>query len=135
MILTMRVTKMLLKEKVTYKLMLIVLACLICLGPLSAQTVPPSLAGDYEGKIGPLHLIFHLWQSAGTGVAGTLDRIDQDSFGDRCADITRSGMKFSCILPDANASSQGEIGPDGNPITGTWTQQNSGPLGFERKAG
>ena len=135
MILTMRVTKMLSKEKVTYKLMLIVLACLICLGPLSAQTVPPSLAGDYEGKIGPLHLIFHLRQSAGTGVTGTLDSIDQDSFGDRCADITRSGMKFSFILPDANASYQGEIGPDGNTITGTWTQQNSGPLVFERKAG
>ncbi len=111
-------------------------------GSLNAQTASPPLAGDYEGTIRPLqatgrplHLILHLRQSTGTGLTGTIDSIDQDVFGVRCADITESGMKFSFTVPDAQESYQGEISPDGNILTGTWTFGGSGPLVFSRKAG
>lgn len=126
---------MLLKKKATRKLMLIALACLVCLGPLSAQTAPSPLAGDYEGTIGTSYRILHLRQSAGAGLAGTIDSIDEDVFGTRCADITESGMKFSFTVPDAQESYQGEISPDGNTLTGTWTFGGSGPLVFSRKVG
>jgi hypothetical protein len=126
---------MLLKKKAAHKLMLIALACLACLGPLSAQTAQPSLAGDYEGTIGSLHLMLHLRQSAGGGLTGTFDSIDQDVFGIRLADITQSGMKFSFTEPGLEASYQGEISPDGNTITGISKQSGSAPLVFTRKPG
>jgi hypothetical protein len=43
--------------------------------------------------------------------------------------------KFSFTVPDAQESYQGEISPDSNTLTGTWTHGGSGPLVFSRKAG
>lgn len=87
--------------------MLIAFACLVCLDLLSAQTVPSPLAGDYEGTHGALHLILHLRQGAGAGMTGTIDTIDQDAFGVRCADITESGIyEKHCSEPNGPALSE-----------------------------
>jgi len=117
------------------KLTLAILVLISDQGLLIAQTAPPLLAGDYEGMIGTSHRILHLRQSAGAGVTGTIDSIDEDVFGIRCADITETGTKFSFTVPDAQESYQGEISPDGNILTGTWTFGGTGPLVFSRKAG
>jgi hypothetical protein len=133
---------MFLMKKTTRKPMCLALACLVCLGALSAQTAPPPLAGDFEGMIGPhgtsgaVHLMLHLRQSAGAGASGTIDWIDQYRFGDRCAGIREWERKFSFTVPDEDVGYQGVIGSDGDRITGTWTiHEASGPLVFRREPG
>jgi hypothetical protein len=61
-----------LKEKTTHKLTLIVIARLIFLGPVSAQTALRTVAGDYEGRLGslPFHLRLHVRLSSPTTLTG-----------------------------------------------------------------
>ena len=127
------VKKMLVKEKPTLKLTLIVLTCLICLGPVSAQTALKTVAGDYKGSldgvdIEPLHVVFHVRLSPPTTLTGTIDSPDQDAFGIPCADFVLSGNKFSFTVPEDHGSYKGEVSADGNTITGNLTQGKDKPL-------
>jgi hypothetical protein len=69
-----------------HKLALIVLTCLICLGPVTAQTALKTVAGDYEGTYGslPFHLRLHVRLSSPTTLTGTLDSIVESAFGLPC---------------------------------------------------
>jgi hypothetical protein len=129
-----RVTKMLLKKRTTHKLTLIVLTCLMCLGPVSAQTALKTVAGDYEGTVGsrPSQLRLHVRLSSPTTLTGTLDSIDEGAFGIPCAEFVLSGTQFSFTLPSTTDSYKGEISADGNTITGTLTQGGFLPLVFTR---
>jgi hypothetical protein len=119
-----RVKKMLLKEKPMFKLALIVLTCLTCLGPVGAQTALKTVAGDYEGTYGscPFHLRLHVRLSSPTTLTGTLDAIDEDTFGIPCTEFVLSGTQFSFTLPSTSDNYKGEISADGNTITGTLNQ-------------
>lgn len=132
---TIRFTEMPLKNRAICKLMLIIVAYLICLDPSSAQTAPSPLVGDYKGMQGTDHLILHVRKAAGARLTATIDVIDQDAFGIQCANVTESGRKISFTLSGTHASYQGEISPDENTFTGTWTQQGSGALVFAQKGG
>jgi hypothetical protein len=131
----MRVTKMLLQKK-ALKRTYLVLACLISLGSVSAQTTFPSVAGNYEGTFGPLayQVRLHVRPSSSTTLTGTLDSIDQDAIGIPCAEFILSGSQFSFFTsPSDSGSYKGEISADGNTITGSWIQPGySIPLVFTR---
>jgi hypothetical protein len=128
----MRRQKCFWERRATHRLILIVLVCLICLGPISAQKAFPSVTGDYEGTLGSLHLRLHVWHSSPTALTGTMDSIDQHAFGVPCTELALSGVQFSFRSPVAHGSYKGEISADGNTITGTWTQGDSSPLVFTR---
>jgi hypothetical protein len=129
-----RAKKMLLKEKPMLKLTLIVLTCLTCLGPVSAQTALKTVAGDYEGAFGsrPFHLRLHVRISSPTTLTRTLDSIDEDAFGIPCTEFVLSGTQFSFTSPSTSDNYKGEISADENTITGTLTQSGSRPLVFTR---
>jgi hypothetical protein len=127
-----RVKKMFLKEKPMLKLTLIVFICLICLGPLRAQTTLTSVAGDYEGTSGSLHLRLHVRLSSPTTLTGTLDSIDEDAFGIPCTEFVLSGTQVSFTLPSVSDNYKGEISADGNTITGRLDEGHPVPLVFTR---
>jgi hypothetical protein len=130
----MQVTKMLLKEKPTLKLTLIVFICLICLGSVSAQTALKTVAGDYEGTQGarPFHLRLHVRLSSPTTLTGTLDSMDEGAFGIPCTEFVLSGTQFSFTVPSTSDSYKGEISADRNTITGTLDVGHPIPLVFTR---
>ena len=116
--------------KTTQKLALIVLTCLMGLGPVSAQTELKTVAGDYEGTLGPrpLHFRLHVRLSSPTILTGTLDIVDEGAFGIPCTNVVLLGTQFSFQLPAGDDSYKGEISKDGNIISGRLIQSGAQPL-------
>jgi hypothetical protein len=117
-----------------FKLSLMVFTCLTCLGSVRAQTGLKTVAGDYEGMSGSpsFHLRLHVRLSSPTTLTGTLDAIDEDTFGIPCAEFVLSGTQFSFTLPSTSDNYKGEISADGNTITGTLDVGHLVPLVFTR---
>ncbi len=107
--------------------------CMAWIACASGQTASPSVAGDYAGVLGPLHLKLHLQQDTAGKLSGTLDSTDQDAYGIPCAQFVLSGTKFSFAVPAVNGTYKGEVSPDGNTITGTWDQGSPRSLTFARR--
>ena len=116
--------------KTTQKLALIVLTCLMGLGPVSAQTELKTVAGDYEGTLGsrPLHFRLHVRLSSPTILTGTLDIVDEGAFGIPCTKVVLLGTQLSFQLPAVDDSYKGEISKDGNIISGRLIQSGAQPL-------
>jgi hypothetical protein len=119
------VTRIFVKKMATYKLLSFGVSCLICLGPVSAQTAVKAVAGDYEGTLGssPHHLKLRVWLSSPTTLTGNLDSVDEDAVGLPCAEFVLSGNQLSFTVPSVHGSYEGEISADGNTITGRWEDQ------------
>lgn len=96
----------------------------------AAQTAA-SVAGDYNGVLGGLHLRLHVKAENG-GLSGTLDSPDQGSNGIPCADFHLSGTELAFSVPVVHGSWKGTVSDDGKTLTGTWTQGQSLPLNFTR---
>ena len=126
---------MLLKKETAYKRMLLVLTCLLSLGPASAQTAWTSIVGDYEGTLASpaSRLRLHVRLSSSATLTGTLDSLDEGAHGIPSAEFIVSGNQFSFAVPSIGGNYNGEISADGNTITGSWTEQHGSlPLVFTR---
>ncbi len=107
-------------------------------------TVPPasldepkassSIAGDYAGMLGQLHLVLHIRKDPAGSMSGTLDSVDQKANGIPCALMTLSGMQLSFEVPVVHGSYRGKANVDFKTITGVWNQGSSLPLIFTRQA-
>jgi CubicO group peptidase (beta-lactamase class C family) len=115
------------------KLLLAFVVCLGCIGFANGQTTSPPIAGDYTGMLGPLHLRLHVQADSAGVLTGTMDSIDQGAIGIPCSQFALSGTHFSFAVPAVHGTYKGELSPDGNTITGTWTQGTPTPLIFNRK--
>jgi predicted esterase len=100
---------------------------------MDAQQASPSIAGDYAGVLGNLHVMLHLQQDTAGALTGTLDSVDQKAYGLTCARVTLSGRQFSLEVPVVHGSYKGEASADGKTITGTWNQGSPQPLNFTRQ--
>jgi predicted esterase len=100
---------------------------------MDAQLASPSIAGDFAGVLGNLHVTLHLQQDQAGALTGTLDSVDQGAFGLSCAHVTLSGRQFSFEVPMVHGSYKGEASADGKTITGTWNQGSPQPLNFTRQ--
>lgn len=109
------------------------LLCISFVSSVNGQTPSPSLAGDYAGMLGPLHLKLHLQQSADGKLTGTLDSVDQGANGIPCTQLALSGTQFSFSIPAVHGTYKGETSNDGNTITGTWDQGTPRSLIFKRR--
>ena len=101
---------------------------------MDAQLASPSIAGDFAGVLGNLHVTLHLQQDQAGALTGTLDSVDQGAFGLSCAHVTLSGRQFSFEVPVIHGSYKGQVSADAKTITGTWNQGSPQPLKFKRLA-
>lgn len=90
-----------------------------------------TIAGDYAGTLGPLHILLHLKQNAAGKVTGTLDSLDQGAIGIHCADFHVNGHSVTFAVPAVQGMWRGTLDTDGT-LTGTWVQGHSLPLIFTR---
>jgi len=110
----------------------VVVLALIALvpSPVVAQQ-NPTIAGDYAGTLGPLHIKLHLKQNAAGKVTCTLDSPDRGAMGIHCADFQVDGRSVTFTVPAVQGMWKGTFAPDGT-LTGTWDQGHSLPLNFAR---
>ncbi|HEY2468742.1 MAG TPA: serine hydrolase domain-containing protein [Terracidiphilus sp.] len=108
-----------------------VFALAICIPPVLRAQAKPSIAGDYTGTLGSLHLRLHLKANGGTW-SGTLDSPDQGANGLGCADFHLDGDALSFSVPVVKGSWKGTVSSDGKTLTGTWDQGSPMPLVFTR---
>jgi predicted esterase len=99
-----------------------------------AQQPSSSIAGDYAGVLGNLHVLLHLQQNPAGELTATLDSVDQGAKDLSCARLALSGRQLSFEVPVVHGSYKGEISADGKTITGTWNQGLSQSLKFTRMA-
>src|SRR5579863_2538821 len=92
----------------------------------------PSLAGDYLGTIGTLHLRLHLKVDASGALSGTMDSPDQAASEFACTDIKLDGQAFSYSVSAVHGMWKGTVSADSKTLTGTWDQGSAMPLVFTR---
>jgi predicted esterase len=110
------------------------LLCVLFAASTDGQQASPSIAGDYAGVLGNLHVVLHLQQDPAGALTATLDSVDQGANGLSCAHVALSGRRFSFEVPVVHGSYKGEASVDGKTITGTWNQGSPQPLNFTRQA-
>jgi hypothetical protein len=99
--------------------------------PVFAQR-PSSLAGDYVGMLGPMHVKLHLQTSANGTLSATVDNPDANLFGLVCADIHLNGQALSFTVPNVHGAWTGFVGADGNSLSGIYNQGQPMPLNWTR---
>ena len=96
------------------------------------------IAGDWQGKLSAggmeLRLVLHVTKGADGVLKGTLDSIDQNVNGIPVTSFSLKDSKLNLTFDRPQASYQGTVAPDGQTISGTWTQNSSLPLEFKRMA-
>lgn len=112
--------------------LLVAVAWLLGPGAMSGQA--PAVQGEYDGTLGPLHLVLHVERDAAGKMTGSLDSPDQGAKGIPCADFVLAGSSFSFAVPAVVGSYKGTVSTDGKTITGTWTQGASMPLVLKQAA-
>ena len=98
--------------------------------PISAQQ-KPTIAGDYAGTLGPLHVKLHLKVNGAGKVTATLDSPDRGAMGIQCANFYVDGQSVTFTVPAVQGEWRGSLAADGT-LTGTWDQGHSLPLNFSR---
>src|SRR5208283_869481 len=92
----------------------------------------PSIAGDYVGSLGPLHLKLHLKTGADGALSGSLDSPDQGASDIQCSDFHFDGQSISFTVPAVKGTWKGTVDKQGAVLTGTWDQGTPAPLNFSR---
>jgi hypothetical protein len=101
----------------------------------TVRVVPLSLAGEYAGNLGPLHIKLHLRVTNQGELAGTLDGDDVTGIKvDNFATAqSLEGYTLSFRIPTLPAFWTGEVGADGT-LRGAWRQGgNTQPLKLVRR--
>ena len=124
-------------EKIVIQFRFGMITCLIALAmlalaPLSVSAQQsPTIAGDYAGTLGPLHVKLHLQVNAAGKVTGTLDSPDRGAIGIQCTGFHVDGQSVTFTVPAVQGMWKGTITMDGT-LTGTWGQGHTLPLNFSR---
>jgi len=94
----------------------------------TVRVVPALLAGDYQGKLGPIPIRLHL-QIVDGDLTGTLD--SPNVTGIRCARFHVEGRALSFTIPALGVRWVGVIADDGS-LDGSWSQGRAEALNFAR---
>jgi CubicO group peptidase (beta-lactamase class C family) len=97
--------------------------------PCLAQPAP-SVAGDYAGMLGPLHVKLHIKVDTAGAITGTLDSTDQGALAIPCAEFHLEGQTLTFTIPAVHGSWKGTVTADA--LDGTWDQGAPQPLKFTR---
>jgi hypothetical protein len=121
-------------RSVTGSITLLVALVTLALAPLSVSAQQrPTIAGDYAGTLGPLHVNLHLKVDAAGTVTGTLDSPDRGAIGIHCSNFHVDGQSITFLVPAVHGTWKGTVAADGT-LNGTWDQGYSLPLNFAREA-
>jgi hypothetical protein len=107
----------------------VALAMLALVSLSAAAQQKQTIAGDYAGTLGPLHVMLHLKADAAGKVTGTLDNTDRGAIGIRCANLHVDGQSFTFSVPAVRGTWKGTVAADGT-LNGTWDQGDSQPLNW-----
>jgi pimeloyl-ACP methyl ester carboxylesterase len=97
------------------------------------------IAGDWQGTISAggqdLRLVLHITKAPDNSLKATLDSIDQPGAnGIPVSSISLRDSKLDLGVEMVHGTYEGKVAPDGNTISGTWTQGIALPLEFKRAA-
>lgn len=97
------------------------------------------ITGDWQGTLNAggqeLRLVLHITKAPDNSLKATLDSIDQPGGnGIPVSSITLKDSKLELGVEVVHGSYEGKVAPDGNAITGTWSQGAALPLEFKRAA-
>jgi hypothetical protein len=115
-----------------------IVMCLVALAmlALTPQSISAqqnhTIAGDYAGTLGPLHVKLHLKQNAAGRVTGTLDSPERGAIGIHCDNFQIDGQSITFEVPAIQGIWKGTLAADGT-LTGTWDQGHSLSLNFARE--
>jgi len=115
------------------KRILILAALVAATGLARAQDI----TGDWQGTLSAgganLRLVLHVTKAADGTLKATLDSIDQPGAnGIPVTSITFKDSKLNLGIALVHGTYEGKVAPDGNLISGTWTQGQPLPLEFKR---
>lgn len=109
-----------------------------CVNGLSAATAT-SITGNWSGILGSkdsgkLHIAVHIKRAEDGTFTGTLDSIDQKSFGIPIQKITYEGRALHFECPAVKGHYEGKMNRADSEIDGTWSQagESSLPLNLTR---
>jgi serine-type D-Ala-D-Ala carboxypeptidase/endopeptidase len=112
---------------------LVLLAMVGLAAPIAVAQRKPTIAGDYAGTLGPLHVKLHLKLNSNGALDGTLDSPDQGASGLPCADFHLDGTNLSFSVPSVHGAWKGTVSGDGATLSGTWNQSSPVPLTLVRE--
>jgi uncharacterized protein len=115
--------------------MLLLLTILTATQVARAQDV----AGDWQGTLntgmGELRLVLHITKAPDGSCKATLDSIDQPGAnGIPVNAVTLKDSKLHLDITAVHGTYEGKVAPDGQTISGTWTQNQALPLEFKRSS-
>ena len=113
-----------------YRFLVLVLL-LYTLTPATAQQ-GQTIAGDFAGTLGSLHIKLHVRIDPAGNVSATLDSTDQGAFGIPCTDVHLDGQSLSFSVPEVHGTWKGAVTDDG--LDGESDQGAPRPLYFAREA-
>jgi len=101
------------------------------------QLEPSPVDGEWSGTLHAgelsLRLVFH-FHTTGSTIACSLDSLDQGAMGIPCDDVKLNAKKLTLEVPTVHGHYSGTLSPDGNKLSGTWTQGAALPLDLTRQA-
>ncbi len=100
-------------------------------GVVQAQNLQGTWQGELPGGAKPLRIVIKVSLEDDKLKAMTFS-IDQGGQPIPASAITRDGSTVKIGMAAINGSYEGKLSPDGNTITGTWTQGNPTPLNLVR---
>ena len=104
---------------------------LYTLTPATAQQ-GQTIAGDFAGTLGSLHIKLHVRIDPAGNVSATLDSTDQGAFVHPCTDVHLDGQSLSFSVPEVHGTWKGAVTDDG--LDGESDQGAPRPLYFAREA-
>ena len=95
------------------------------------------VAGDWQGTLSAggqeLRIVLHITKAPDNSLKATLDSIDQPGAnGIPVSSISLKDSKLDLGVEMVHGTYEGKVAPDGNTITGTWSQGAALPLEFKR---
>lgn len=95
------------------------------------------VAGNWQGTLSAggqeLRLVLHITKAPDNSLKATLDSIDQPGAnGIPVSSISLKDSKLDLGVEMVHGTYEGKVAPDGNTITGTWSQGAALPLEFKR---
>ena len=95
-------------------------------GCLAISASAQDISGDWRGTLkaggAELHLVLHISKDADGSLKGTLDSVDQNSFGIPVTSIQIANRNVTVVLDTIVSRFEGTLSADARKLEGSWKQ-------------